>query len=142
MSRSSGWGVLRRQTVVGIGHAGIAHAHFLAAAERWVAVGSKRRHGGIVVARQIDDVGKAVRGRVNDELTWDGDAVGRARGANDAAALPAVVFPIQEVEAPPTHGTLRDLGIRLPRRQHDVTDPPRWRCIGRLGIRRERRQRS
>lgn len=119
----------RRWVVVWIGHAGVADANFLSTAERRVPEEARgRRVAGVVVVGCQVYHGLHLGRRVDDELARDGDAMGRASGTNDASALPTVVLPIKESELAAADKAVCDIGVRLPRRQHQITLPPGRRC--------------
>lgn len=117
---------MRGKAVIGVRDTGVAYADFCATAESWVAEGAEVGHGVgvVVVAGQVNDGARAITWRVNDELTWYGDAVWRALGTHDSPTFPAMMFSKQEGELSVTHGTLCDGGIRLPWRQDKVALAP------------------
>ena len=110
---------------VRVGNARIAESHDLAPSQRRGHVWARGAGDIVFVLREVDDrdaagveVADRHGRRMHDVRRRDGDAVRRAVGADDAAALPAVVLPKPEGKRAAADGALADLRVGLPGREH------------------------
>lgn len=99
-----------------IRHARVTHPHHLPAAQR-------PRDGAIrlLLCNTPSELGVVhVRGRLYNILPWNRNPMGRARGADDAPALPAMVLAVPEAELRLTDRAPADLRVVLPLWEGDV----------------------
>lgn len=121
--------MLRGWAKIRVWHTGVADSHFLTTSKSWIPVGTETRHYCLVfrVTSKVDNGcpnPSQFRRRVDNELAGNRDPMWRTIRTNHSPAFSAMMLPIPKAKLIPTNGTLRDLRIRLPRRQHDIALPP------------------
>lgn len=121
--------MLRRWAKIRVWHTGVADSHFLTTSKSWIPVGTETRHYCLVfrVTSKVDNGcpnSSQFRRRVDNELAGNRDPMWRTIRTNHSPAFSAMMLPIPKAKLIPTNRTLRDLRIRLPRRQYNIALPP------------------
>lgn len=121
--------MLRRWAKIRVWHTGVADSHFLTTSKSWIPVGTETRHYCLVfrVTSKVDNGcpnPSQFRWRVYNELAGNRNPMWRTIRTNHSPAFSAMMLPIPKAKLIPTNRTLRDIRIRLPRRQHDIALPP------------------